>query len=55
MVEDVVVLDEVGAEVEVDDVVVLVSVRFDEYFRVMLVTFTRRYFRMELLGGGSAR
>lgn len=48
-----VLVDELA--VELLEVVVLISVRLDEYFRVILVTFTRRYSRVALLGGGSAR
>ncbi len=35
--------------------VVLVSVRLEEYLRVMLVTFTSRYFRLALWAGASER
>ncbi len=47
-------LEEVPAELA-EEVVVLVSVRLDEYFSVMLVTLMRRYLRVLLVGGGSAR
>ncbi len=49
-------LDELALLVELEAVVVaLVSVRFEEYFRVMLVTLMRRYFRLALCTGASAR
>ncbi len=57
-VVDVLALLELTVLVDVEEVVVVVvlgSVRFDEYFSVTLVTLIRRYFSVMLLGGASVR